>query len=63
MSLGNGKQYELFTSPASALTIAPPLNAEYSDKDFPEGWADIDPYLSYKQLFDGTFSASKIKRI
>ncbi|GAB1415393.1 RagB/SusD family nutrient uptake outer membrane protein [Paludibacter sp.] len=29
----------------------------YSDKNFPEGWADIDPTESYRQLFDGSLSA------
>ena len=38
-------------------TIIPPYNAGYSDKDFPDGWADIDPCESYRQLFDGTLTA------
>ena len=29
----------------------------YSDKDFPEGWANIDPCESYRQLFDGSLQA------
>jgi hypothetical protein len=29
----------------------------YSDRNFPEGWADIDPCESYRQLFDGSLSA------
>ena len=38
-------------------TIIPPERAGYSDKNFPEGWADIDPCESYRQLFDGTLRA------
>ncbi len=35
-------------------TIAPPYNPEYSDKNWPNGWADIDPFESYRALFNGT---------
>lgn len=38
-------------------TIEPPVKAGYSDKNFPEGWADIDPCESYRQLFDGSLRA------
>lgn len=34
-------------------TIDPPYNAKFSDKPFPEGWADIDPFDSYRSLFNG----------
>ncbi|SDZ86339.1 Starch-binding associating with outer membrane [Arachidicoccus rhizosphaerae] len=40
-------------------TIAPPYNAEFSDKPWPDGWANIDPYQSYRALFDGELSASE----
>ncbi|KAA6303015.1 MAG: RagB/SusD family nutrient uptake outer membrane protein [Candidatus Ordinivivax streblomastigis] len=29
----------------------------YSNANFPEGWADIDPCESYRQLFDGSLTA------
>jgi len=29
----------------------------YSDQNFPQGWADIDPEESYRQLFDGSLTA------
>lgn len=53
--------YKLFTAPFNAVdqtgtipkTIVPPYNARYSDKAFPLGWKDIDPYQSYAQLFNG----------
>ncbi|MFV0390912.1 MAG: RagB/SusD family nutrient uptake outer membrane protein [Paludibacteraceae bacterium] len=38
-------------------TIEPPIRAGYSDKSFPDGWADIDPCESYRQLFDGSLTA------
>ncbi|WP_300601097.1 RagB/SusD family nutrient uptake outer membrane protein [Niabella sp.] len=57
--------YSLFVSPykssgtvTNPATIAPPYNAAYSDKPWPEGWADIDPFDSYRALFDGEVPAS-----
>lgn len=35
-------------------TITPPADGDFSTKNWPEGWADIDPYLSYRDLFNGT---------
>lgn len=63
MNLGEGKQYALYTVAKNDATIAPPFHPEYSAKNFPEGWADIDPFLSYRELFDGSISASKNKEI
>lgn len=40
------------------LSIAPPYNAEFSDKNWPEGWKNIDPYKSYCKLFNGAVSPS-----
>ncbi|WP_300598423.1 RagB/SusD family nutrient uptake outer membrane protein [Niabella sp.] len=40
-------------------TIVPPYNAEYSGKNFPNGWADIDPFESYRSLFNGELYASE----
>lgn len=58
----NLDQYELYTIEPDKDTPdyeRPPYNAEYSDKKFPDGWADVDPYLSYKSIFDGTIIGSK----
>lgn len=44
---------------AYPATIAPPYHPEYSDKNFPEGWADIDPFESYRALFNGDLYASE----
>lgn len=34
-------------------TITPPEDGDFSTKAWPEGWADIDPYISYRDLFNG----------
>ena len=52
-------QYALNIIKPSATTIMPPHHPEYSDKEFPNGWADVDPYASYKSIFDGTILGSK----
>ncbi|MDR2954415.1 MAG: RagB/SusD family nutrient uptake outer membrane protein [Prevotella sp.] len=53
-------KYKLLTVPFDeSKSIAPPIHAEYSNKDFPDGWQDIDPFESYKQMFDGAVAASK----
>lgn len=38
-------------------TITPPYHPEFSNKDWPNGWRNIDPYLSYRALFSGDLSA------
>lgn len=58
MELG---QYSLFVSPVRATndiaypaTVTPPADGDFSEKSWPEGWADIDPYESYRSLFNGS---------
>lgn len=57
--------YKIYTTPVktsgSAIdpaTITPPNDGNFSEKNWPEGWANIDPFRSYRQVFDGTLSAS-----
>lgn len=58
--------YELNTSPRRKIqagigypiTVEPPHNEEFSDKNWPEGWADIDPFESYRSLFNGDVQLS-----
>lgn len=38
---------------ANPKTVVPPYNEKFSDKNFPDGWADIDPFDSYRSLFNG----------
>lgn len=61
LAIGSGL-YELYTIAPKATSSEwerPPYNSEYSDKDYPDGWADVDPFLSYKSIFDGTIMGSK----
>ncbi len=41
------------------VTIAPPYNDEFSGNNWPDGWADIDPFESYRAVFNGTLNASE----
>lgn len=54
--------YQLYTAPlqetGNDATIVPPYNANFSDKSWPMGWADIDPAKSYAKVFDGTLQPS-----
>lgn len=58
--------YKLFTAPFNATdqgpsqpkTIPPPFNAKYSNSDYPNGWKNIDPFESYRQLFNGALTFS-----
>ena len=54
--------YELYTIAHKIGTLdmyRPPVHPEYSTKDYPDGWANIDPLLSYKSNFDGSVQGSK----
>ena len=35
------------------ITITPFKDGDFSEKNWPEGYADIDPYLSYRDFFNG----------
>lgn len=45
--------------PAAAEDTRPPVHPTYSSQNFPNGWADVDPYASYKYNFDGTLQSSR----
>jgi hypothetical protein len=63
MELG---MYELYTAPrrtsgagkAYPLTITPPSDGDFSTKSWPEGWRNIDPFESYRSVFNGTLDGS-----
>ena len=59
MDLGIYELYTIEPDPETPEYERPPYNEKYSDKKFPDGWADVDPYLSYKSIFDGTIIGSK----
>lgn len=54
--------YHLYTFPRVATgqdaTVIPPSDGNFSEKPWPEGWANIDPAKSYAYVFDGTLTAS-----
>ena len=57
--------YELYVTSVNRVgttdfpvTITPPHDSEFSDKNWPDGWANIDPYLSYRAVFDGELLGS-----
>lgn len=39
-------------------TITPYQDGDFSEKNWPEGYADIDPYLSYRDFFNGVADLS-----
>lgn len=57
--------YQLYVAPvrpvdnslAYPATIVPPPDGDFSEHDWPEGWRDIDPFESYRSLFDGDVNA------
>lgn len=56
--------YELYTTnlrttgtSSYPATIVPPTDADFSDKNWPDGWKDIDPFESYRSIFNGTIGA------
>lgn len=67
VEMGKRGLYRIYTSPyiphGSVTedypeTVKPPYDSRYSDNNFPNGWADIDPMNSYKKLFNGDVFAS-----
>lgn len=42
--------------PHDRPTIVPPADPNFSDKDWPYGWRNIDPFKSYRNLFNGDAS-------
>lgn len=52
--------YELYhvpfsttSTPGSPATITPPDDGNFSEKAWPNGWKDIDPFASYRNIFSG----------
>lgn len=56
----NMNKYKLYVAPKRdsdigkeyPKTVTPPHNDEFSDKNWPDGWADIDPFESYRSIFN-----------
>lgn len=58
-------QYRLYTAnyrPSGdaqyPATIVPPPHPVFSEKNYPEGWKDIDPFESYRAIFNGELNAT-----
>jgi len=43
-------------SPSYPATIEPPYDSNFSDKNWPDGWKDIDPFESYRSVFNGALA-------
>lgn len=63
MDLG---QYQLYVAYkrttgdiAYPVTVTPPSDGNFSNANWPAGWMDIDPFESYRSLFNGTVRASQ----
>lgn len=63
IDLGNYKlytaSYKIRGTDAYPATIDPPFHSVFSNKNFPDGWADIDPFESYRALFNGDLYAAE----
>lgn len=63
MELGAYKLYvahfRTSNSVAFPATIVPPADGNFSEKNWPEGWKDIDPFESYRSVFNGTLTAAE----
>lgn len=59
IELGIYKLYTVtFQATGENATVVPPDDNNFSTKNWPEGWADIDPEKSYARVFDGTLQPS-----
>lgn len=64
MKLEGGTRYELYHKSASEqvgtgyLPTLPPYDGNFVNKSWPDGYKDIDPYESYRSLFNGNVNAS-----
>lgn len=38
-------------------TVTPPADGDFSEYSWPDGWKDIDPFESYRSIFNGTVAA------
>ncbi len=57
------KRTETVEPLAYPVTIIPPYDANFSGKNWPEGWNDIDPFESYRSMFNGTVPAYENKEL
>ncbi len=44
---------------AYPVTVTPPADNNFSNANWPAGWADIDPFESYRSVFNGQIAANQ----
>lgn len=44
--------------PGFPATITPPADGDFSEHTWPDGWQDIDPFESYRSVFNGALAAT-----
>lgn len=45
------------TTPGYPKTITPPADGDFSENNWPDGWKNVDPFESYRSIFNGTVAA------
>lgn len=50
-------------SPGFPKTVTPYQDGDFSEQDWPDGYRNIDPFESYRSLFDGDLAASDNKEL
>lgn len=63
MDLGQYQLYVAYKREAGDIaypaTVTPPHDDQFSNSNWPNGWKDIDPFESYRSVFNGTVPASQ----
>jgi len=61
MDLGQYQLYVAYKKESGDIaypaTVTPPQDNEFSNQNWPAGWNDIDPFESYRAVFNGTVPA------
>lgn len=56
LNVAYSKDTEAIGYPA---TVTPPIDDTYSNEDWPNGWRNIDPFESYRSMFNGEIPANE----
>lgn len=63
MDLGQYRLYVAYKKTTGDIsypaTVTPPADNNFSNNNWPAGWKDIDPFESYRSVFNGTVPASQ----
>lgn len=55
----NHVTYRSVATDDADVTITPPDDGDFSTQNWPDGWKDIDPMLSYRNIFTGAVSLAE----